>query len=370
MAGSRFLSSLLVYLILVSVVCMQICKGDPKIHLPKHVALFIFGDSIFDAGNNNYINTTSTFQSNFWPYGQTFFNSPTGRFSDGRLISDFIAKYANLPLIRPYLHPTNKFYLHGVNFASAGAGALVDTQQGFVIDLKTQLSYFNKVVKVFEEVGHEAGAKALLSRAVYLINIGSNDYLAPFLTNSTLFHSHSAQQYVEFVIGNLTTVIKGIHKNGGRKFAFLGVGPLGCFPLLKAVILQGKDECLQEITELATLHNKDLYKTLLHLEKELEGFVYTYIDSFTIVTELLNNPAKYGLKEGKVACCGSGPFRGYFSCGGRNGEEYKLCNNPSQHLFFDAAHFTDNANQLYAELLWNGNSQSIRPYNLKTLFHV
>lgn len=85
-----------------------------------------------------------------------------------------------------------------------------------VIDLKTQLSYFNKVRKVFEEVGggHEGGAKALLSRAVYLINIGSNDYLAPFLTNSTLFQSHSPQQYVDLVIGNLTTVIKvGILKH-------------------------------------------------------------------------------------------------------------------------------------------------------------
>ncbi|KAA0053543.1 GDSL esterase/lipase 2-like [Cucumis melo var. makuwa] len=370
MAASKFPSSLLVYFIVIAV-CMQICKGNPKIPLPKlHVPLFIFGDSLFDAGNNNYINTP--FQSNFWPYGETFFNFPTGRFSDGRLIPDFIAKYANLPFIHPYLNPTNKNYLHGVNFASAGAGALVETQQGFVIDLKTQLSYFNKVRKVFEEVGggHEGGAKALLSRAVYLINIGSNDYLAPFLTNSTLFQSHSPQQYVDLVIGNLTTVIKGIYKNGGRKFAFFGVGPLGCFPLVKAVILQGKDECFDEITELAKLHNKHLYKTLLRLGKKLEGFVYTYVDSFTVVIELLNNPAKYGLKEGKVACCGSGPFRGYFSCGGRNGEEYKLCNNPSQHLFFDATHFTDKANQLYAELLWNGNLQTIKPYNLKTLFHV
>lgn len=52
--------------------------------------LFIFGDSILDAGNNNYIQTTSFAQANFYPYGITFFNFPTGRFSDGRLICDFI----------------------------------------------------------------------------------------------------------------------------------------------------------------------------------------------------------------------------------------------------------------------------------------
>ena len=61
-------------------------------HSRNHVALFIFGDSFFDAGNNNYINTTTLDQANFWPYGETYFQFPTGRFSDGRLISDFIGK--------------------------------------------------------------------------------------------------------------------------------------------------------------------------------------------------------------------------------------------------------------------------------------
>ncbi|CAK9149670.1 unnamed protein product [Ilex paraguariensis] len=56
----------------------------------KHAALFIFGDSLFDPGNNNYINTTINFQANFWPYGESFFKYPTGRFCDGRLIPDFI----------------------------------------------------------------------------------------------------------------------------------------------------------------------------------------------------------------------------------------------------------------------------------------
>jgi hypothetical protein len=134
-----------------------------KLCLPeKHASLFIFGDSYFDAGNNNYINTA--FQGNFEPYGETFFKYPTGRFSDGRLISDFIGKidiycyvsfffktlivvkltvkgllrtaeYAKLPLITPYLHPGYHSYIDGANFASAGAGALVETAQGLVCDL-------------------------------------------------------------------------------------------------------------------------------------------------------------------------------------------------------------------------------------------
>lgn len=56
----------------------------------KPSTLFIFGDSYFDPGNNNYINTSTLDQANFYPYGETYFKFPTGRFSDGRLISDFI----------------------------------------------------------------------------------------------------------------------------------------------------------------------------------------------------------------------------------------------------------------------------------------
>ncbi|KAJ1408299.1 SGNH hydrolase superfamily [Sesbania bispinosa] len=111
----------------------------------NEVALFIFGDSFLDAGNNNYINTTTLDQANFWPYGETYFKFPTGRFSDGRLVSDFIAEYANLPLVPPFLQPGITQYHNGVNFASGGAGALVETFQGSVIPLKTQARNFKKV---------------------------------------------------------------------------------------------------------------------------------------------------------------------------------------------------------------------------------
>ncbi|XP_039049673.1 GDSL esterase/lipase 5-like [Hibiscus syriacus] len=104
-----------------------VCSRSLQKH---HAALFVFGDSLFDPGNNNYVGTIG--RANFYPYGETFFNHPTGRFSDGRLISDFIAMYANLPLIPPYLQPGNHQFIYGANFASAGAGALSETFQGFV----------------------------------------------------------------------------------------------------------------------------------------------------------------------------------------------------------------------------------------------
>lgn len=85
MAISKFYLCLAAFNILVPINCFA------KTCIPKsHTALFVFGDSLFDIGNNNYINTTSDVQANIFPYGQTFFNYPSGRITDGRTIPDFI----------------------------------------------------------------------------------------------------------------------------------------------------------------------------------------------------------------------------------------------------------------------------------------
>ena len=71
----------------------------------------------------------------------------------------------------------------------------------------------------------------------------------------------------------------------------------------------------------------------------------------------------------KSACCGSGPFRGYFSCGGKRGmKEYELCDNPKDYLFFDAIHRTEAANLQSAEAMWGGPPNITGPYNLQSLF--
>jgi len=54
-------------------------------------ALFIFGDSTVDSGNNNYIDTIPENKADYKPYGQNgVFDKPSGRFSNGRVITDFI----------------------------------------------------------------------------------------------------------------------------------------------------------------------------------------------------------------------------------------------------------------------------------------
>lgn len=86
-------------------------------------AIIVFGDSTVDSGNNNQISTI--LKSNFDPYGRDFIGGPTGRFSNGRVPTDFICEAFGIkPTIPAYLDPAYdiKDFATGVCFASAGTG--------------------------------------------------------------------------------------------------------------------------------------------------------------------------------------------------------------------------------------------------------
>lgn len=51
-------------------------------------AMFVFGDSLIDNGNNN--NLPSFAKANYYPYGIDFNDGPTGRFSNAYTIVDAI----------------------------------------------------------------------------------------------------------------------------------------------------------------------------------------------------------------------------------------------------------------------------------------
>ncbi|MCE3217025.1 GDSL esterase lipase [Datura stramonium] len=347
--------------------------ATPIVCIRSHeAALFVFGDSVFDPGNNNYINTTASFQANYLPYGESFFKYPTGRASNGRLIPDFIAEYANLPLIPPYFEIGKKHFVHGVNFASGGSGCLTEIGRGFVIDLKTQLKYFKNVAELLKKKVGKTESKRILSNAVYIFSTGSNDLFANLMANST--SPNFDREYLQIIMGNLTSVLKGIYKEGGRKFVMLNLGPLGCVPSIRVLNIQKgvtNGSCMEAATNMAKMFNSALPKMLKQLEKQLPGFKYTIFNTFKVLLENIDNPTKYGFKISKTACCGTGPFRGIFSCGGkRQVKEYELCKNVKDYLFFDSVHPTARAYQQSAELLWNGTREVVAPYNLKSMFEL
>lgn len=351
---------------------ISICSGLNSRREAEQTPFFIFGDSFLDAGNNNYINTTALDRANFWPYGISFFHIPTGRFSDGRLISDFLAEHANLPLIPPYLQPASKLSQvpHGVNFASSGAGALVQTFRGSVINLHEQLDNYKKVEEWLKHKLGEMKARRKLTSAVHLFSIGSNDYISLFMANSTPLTAYTQSQYVHMVISNITSVVHEIYKIGGRKMVFLNLPPIGCFPVLRMRNENG--ECLMEASSYIKLHNEALIQALKQLAKRLPGFKYSLHDFYSSTLQRINQPLQYGYTEGRTACCGTGKFRGVFSCGGKRPvKQYELCNNVDEHVFWDSFHFTEKVYMQIADDMWSSSDNTsyfYGSYSIKDLF--
>jgi hypothetical protein len=56
-----------------------------------YTRVFSFGDSLADTGNYGFVFPNDTGMNALWPpYGETYFGNATGRFSNGRLVIDFI----------------------------------------------------------------------------------------------------------------------------------------------------------------------------------------------------------------------------------------------------------------------------------------
>ncbi|KAJ6957616.1 hypothetical protein NC653_039548 [Populus alba x Populus x berolinensis] len=314
-------------------ISLRPCYGLPE---KTTSALFIFGDSTADPGNNNYINTTAGMRADWKPYGQNgFFEAPTGRFSDGRVFVDFIAEYAKLPIIPPFYQPSADL-TNGVNFASGGAGVLPQTNQGLVVDLQTQLRSFEEVQKSLTEKLGEAEAKALLSEAVYFISVGSNDYAAGYLGNPKMQEYFMPEVYVGMVIGNLTNAIQVLYEKGARKFGFLSMSPLGCMPPMRARNPKSSEGgCFEAASDLALTHNNALNAVLTSLEQLLKGFK---------------------------------PYGDVYSCGGkRMPVEFQLCDNVDHYIWWDSGHPTERIHEQIAKTLWK-DGPSVGPYKLEDLF--
>ena len=143
--------------------------------------IYAFGDSFTDTGNTRSVSGPTVFGhvSNS-PYGSTFFHHSTNRYSDGRLVIDFIAQTLSLPFLTPYRYLKGNESFHGVNFAVAGSTAI--NHDFFVRNnlslnitpqsIQTQLLWFNKFL---ETQGHR-GAAAFDDALFWVGEIGVNDY--------------------------------------------------------------------------------------------------------------------------------------------------------------------------------------------------
>ncbi|KAG4979158.1 hypothetical protein JHK82_032406 [Glycine max] len=191
--------------VLVLVLC-SVGIAKVKSQSQKVPGLFVFGDSLVEVGNNNFLNTIA--RANYFPYGIDFSRGSTGRFSNGKSLIDFID---------PSTIGTR--ILYGVNYASASALPAFLTSQG---DIMTMMD--------------ASALNQFLASSIAVVVTGSNDYinnyLLPGLYGSS--YNYTAQQFGNLLVNKfclcpnmfIYVAMQALHSVGLRKFFLVGIGPL------------------------------------------------------------------------------------------------------------------------------------------------
>ncbi|CAI0556073.1 unnamed protein product [Linum tenue] len=288
--------------------------------------MFIFGDSLVEVGNNNYLSSIA--KSNYFPYGIDFNRGPTGRFCNGKTFVDILgtpylqdiyiyssrlqlaplffflfctAELLGLPYPPAFADPNTAGarLLGGVNYASAAAGILDETGQhyGQRYSLRQQVANFETTVyQLRTTVGMGGGNLSdFLGKSMAVLVFGSNDYINNYLMPAIYSSSfnYSPPQFANLLLNNYARQLVALYGLGLRKFLLAGIGPLGCIPNQRASGQSPPDRCVDYVNQMLGTFNEGLHSLVDQLNRQ-PGAMYAFGNTYAAVGDILNNPATYG----------------------------------------------------------------------------
>ncbi|TVU07550.1 hypothetical protein EJB05_40911 [Eragrostis curvula] len=353
--------------LVVSLVLGSVAGVRPGKIVPQVPAMYVFGDSTLDVGNNNHLPGKDVPRADKPYYGIDLPGSgkPTGRFSNGYNMADFVAQALGFPKsplaclelkARNYLIPSA--INRGVSYASAGSGILDSTNAGGNIPLSEQVRYFESTKA---EMVAEAGSGAvsqLLSKSFFLLGTGSNDLFAFWTQKNGSASQSEVDAFINSLISSYSATITALHELGARKFGIINVGPVGCVPRVR--VLSATGECTDGLNQLAAGFDAALNASLV---RSLLGLRYSVADSLGLATT--TDPAAAGFVNTDSACCGAGRLGAEGDCSMLNSSN--LCPNRDIYLFWDPVHPSQRAAMISAQTYYDGPAQFTTPINFKQL---
>ncbi|KAF2597270.1 hypothetical protein F2Q68_00011462 [Brassica cretica] len=341
---------LLIFLFLlnVSTINSKPSKVEPVLFGGNFQALYVIGDSLVDSGNNNNLNTSV--KANFAPYGSDFEGGkPTGRFSNGKTIADYIAIYYGLPLAPAYMGLSEEQKNNistGINYASASCGIFPDTgtQLGKCLSLSAQVDLFEKTIdnNLKKKFKTNSELTKHLAGSLFMTAIGVNDYAFYFKETT------DPNEFAKKLLHDFLKQIKRLHELGARKFFINNLKPLGCYPNYIVANTVPRGSCSKYLNKAVAKYNVKLRKSLTHLKKTFSEASFLYSDYFNFMLGLRGpstNQVSSNLMNSISPCCPSvydGDKR--TSCTPRSSS----CKVPDTHIFFDPFHPTELANFMYS----------------------
>ncbi|BAF19784.1 GDSL esterase/lipase At1g71250 [Oryza sativa Japonica Group] len=353
-------------------------------------AVFVFGSSLVDNGNNNHLNGSGAVRADYAPYGVDFPLGATGRFSNGRNVIDALGELLRLPaagLLPPFADPATRgrAALHGVNFASGGSGILDLTgkNKGEVLSLKQQITNFEAVTlpdlrahlqgatTATTTTGHKMKGQdffdqCYLPKSLFIIGTGGNDYLLNYFNAGSGPTRAPLSEFTSSLLTKLSNHLQRLYDLGARKFVLFSIQPLGCTPVVRTFLNATSDACIEPMNHAALLFNSGLRSIVKNhnggVRSHMPAASFVYVNSYKIISDIIQHPAKYGIRKTSRACCEVS--RGGVLCqkGGA------ICSDRTKYAFFDGLHPTDVVNARLARKAYGSNSpDKVYPINVKKL---
>ncbi|KAJ9172595.1 hypothetical protein P3X46_015812 [Hevea brasiliensis] len=360
MAQTSTVSSLCFRMLMLAILSLHCAKATPSVP-----AIFIFGDSTFDVGTNNFLNDSQA-KANFPYNGIDFpYSEPTGRFSNGYNSADQIVKQFGYKRSPPsFFSLLNRSFsfkkriLKGVNFASGGSGILDSTGlQAFVIPLREQIEQFSTVRDNITALLGQENTAMMLSKSLFLISVGSNDIFDYQRRSANTSTNLTAQEFLDALREAYQNHLQKLYDLDARKFGIVSIPPIGCCPFQRFIGKTG--DCVKELNDLAQSFYNATETTLTKMSSQVVGMKYSLGNAYAMTSDIIDNPFVFGLKEVKQACCGNGNFPCNASA--------SLCPDRQEYLFWDQFHPTEAASRLAALTLLGGELRYVTPMNFSQL---
>ncbi|XP_027937854.1 GDSL esterase/lipase At5g03610-like isoform X2 [Vigna unguiculata] len=293
------------------------------------VKLFVFGDSYVDTGN--LVNSISYKP----PSGITFPGTPAGRFSDGRVLTDYIASFLKIKSPTPYVFRNSSELQYGINFAHGGTGIFNTLNEG--PNMTVQIDWFERVIQ------QKIYTKTDLESSVALVSAAGNDY-ATFLQRKQ-GSMRDIHVFTASLIQQMSINLRRIHGLGINKIAVGLLEPIGCMPLLTAA--SSYDKCLQPLNFISQNYSQMLLQIVQELNKELGKPVFVTLDLYNSFLSVLATMQKRRsdptLMNPLKPCCEGLSTEYYCGSVDEKGEKkYGLCEKPEFSFFWEGVHLSHN----------------------------
>ncbi|KAM0967620.1 hypothetical protein FF1_016132 [Malus domestica] len=193
----------------------DVVKLPPNATIP---AVFMFGDSIVDTGNNN-VNLKTPARCNFPPYGREFEGGiSTGRYSNGKVPSDLVVEKLGIKellpaYLDPNLHPND--LLTGVSFAVGATGYdPITAQIVAVTPLSNQLRQFEEYIRKLKGIVGEERANFILANSLCFVVASSNDIANTYFVAGVRKLEYDVPSYTDLMLNHASDFFKGLYALG------------------------------------------------------------------------------------------------------------------------------------------------------------